>query len=310
MSEPVLTAPPSLEPGARPGEGCPPPLAWSEVLAAFRSERDEFLMSTSWGEVQLWEFGRGPGLVFLGGAAGDCDLFALTAWLLRDERRCQFITLPDPPHLTTPNELRRGWADLVHETLASRDGAAAVFAAGAGGLIALELAVEYPDDVSALVLQGVTPRVAWTTSERLLLAAASRLPGRLGGWPGWGRIVEVNHRSWFPPFDVTRWEFLKSNLAATPLRRFARRVRLDAGRDWETRLGRIRCPTLIVRTEGEGARVTAGQEALAAALPQPRSEWMHSAGQYPYLTHPHRLVKVIREFLMAPAASAAAAAHD
>lgn len=291
------------------GEGCPPPLVWQEVVAAFQAGRDEFVLPTSWGEVQLWEFGEGPPLLFLGGPAGNADLFALAAWLLRTERRSLFLTLPDAPRSVPPEARLAGWGHLVAEALkARRSGPLPIYAVGPSGWIALQSAWDASLPVSHLILQGTVPSLAWTLTERLLLAAGGRCPGRLGGLPLWTRFVEANHRPWFPPFDATRWEFLRSNLAATPVRRFVQRISITQPREGTERLRQLTTPVLIVRTEGEGPRITAGQEALAALLPDVRVEWMHSAGHFPYLTHPHRLVKLIRDFLAGPVAISSPAA--
>jgi pimeloyl-ACP methyl ester carboxylesterase len=292
----VLSEAPSLT-----GEGCPPPLVWHEVVEAFRAGRDEFVLPTSWGEVQLWEFGEGAPLLFLGGPAGNADLFALTAWLLRSERRSLFLTLPDAPRTVPPASRLAGWGDLVAQTLSARGvGPLPIYAAGPAGWIALQFALDAPTQVSHLILQGTVPAIAWTFSERILLAVGQRLPGRLGRVPLWRRIVEANHRPWFPPFDVTRWEFLRSNLAATPIQRYVQQVWNSPPAASTERLRELRVPVLLVRTEGEGTRITAGQQALVSLLKDVRVEWMHSAGHFPYLTHPHRLVKLVREFLTSP----------
>ncbi len=116
-------------------------------------------------------------------------------------------------------------------------------------------------------------------------------------------MVESNHRRWFPPFDTNRWEFLRDNLSATPTRRFA-----DCMRAWHRpvvsdQLQAIAQPVLLVRTEGEGAETTAAQEVLTGQLPSARVEWMHSTGHFPHVTHPHRLAKLVREYLDPPAAA-------
>jgi pimeloyl-ACP methyl ester carboxylesterase len=303
----LMSAPDAHSPTAPPpASGCPTPLAWQEVLAAFRSERDEFVLPTSWGEVRLWEFGAGRPLCFLGGAAGDAELFALTAWLLREQYRCLFVALPDPPRDVAVEAYLPGWGDLTVDTLEARDVADVdVLGVGFGGLIAMQSAWSAPRRVRRLVLQGCVPQREWRMRERLLLKVGRALTRPLGSWPLWRGVVESNHRRWFPPFDGSRWEFLQSNLAATPTQRF-----VDQMRAWErpavsARLGDIRQPVLIVRSEGEGKAATAGQEELAKRLPHARVEWMHSSGHFPHVTHPHRLVKLIRDFLEAPDAEAA-----
>lgn len=281
-----------------PGEGCPTPLAWQEVLESFRLERDEFALPTSWGDVHLWEFGAGTPLTFLGDAAGDAELFALTAWLLREQFRCCLITLPNPPSQVARQHWLPGAAALLNETLAARlQSSHAIYGVGYGGLVALQAALDAPQSVDRLILQGCLPGLQLTLRERFLFALGRRWGAPLGSLPGWNRVIAANHRRWFPPFDDNRWEFLRQNLAATPTRRFAACVTAGDRPALAERLQDVAAPVLIIRTEGEGRRATDLQEQLAAQLPQARVEWMHTTGQFPYVTHPHRLVKLIREFV-------------
>jgi hypothetical protein len=37
---------------------------------------------------------------------------------------------------------------------------------------------------------------------------------------------------------------------------------------------------------------------LASGLPCARTEFLHTTGHLPYLTHPHRIAKLTREFLL------------
>ena len=60
------------------------------------------------------------------------------------------------------------------------------------------------------------------------------------------------------------------------------------------RLADVKCPVLLVRTEGQGQLETAGHEVLEKGLPNARTEWLHSTGLHPYLTHPHRLAKILK----------------
>jgi pimeloyl-ACP methyl ester carboxylesterase len=289
---------PSAAPSPAPPEGCPTPLAWQEVLAGYRAERRERCFSTGWGEATVWEFGEGPPLWFVGPAAGDGELFALTAYLLREQRRCAVLSLPDPPRDFPRSDWLRGWSAIATEVVSQcGDARTPVVGAGWGGLVALQMTLDAPSQVERLVLQGTATSLRLNASERWLLAAGERLPGTLGHVPGWRRIVEANHRPWFPPFDAGRFEFLRDNLATTPIRRFAQRTLLLARNDLGKRLREVACPVLVVRTEGEGAAWTAAQESLAAALPDARVEWLHSAGHFPWLTHPHRVVKEVREFV-------------
>lgn len=296
MSEPSASAPlPAASPG--PSEGCPTPLDWKEVLEAFRFGRQESQLATSEGDVLAWEYGAGPPLVLLGGAAGTPELFALLAWLLREERRCVLLLPEDLPLIAEPRERLRTWGRLITRAMREFTGPAPVLGALWGGLAGLQAALVEPELVSRLILQGTNIQVHWSTMERLLLACGRGSRRTLKSVPFWSRIAEANHRPWFPPFDAGRWEFLHDNLGRTTVRQFVLRATALNANDVVDQLEAIRRPTLIVRTEGEGARLTRAQETLAARLPLVRTEWMHTTGQYPHVTHPHRLVKLIREFL-------------
>jgi pimeloyl-ACP methyl ester carboxylesterase len=298
MSESAPAAPPTVAPSPAPGSGCPTPLAWQEVLDAFRAQRDEYVLDTSWGPVQWWEFGAGRPLVCLGGAAGDPELFALSAWLLREQVRCLFPVLPDAPGNVPRSKWIPGWSELIRHALQARGHqSAAWLGTGFGGVLVLQTACDAPELVTRAILQGCRLSRTWRWRERLLLACGQQTSRPMGRWPLWNRVVESNDRRWFPSFDPGRWEFLRQNLAATPTRRVAQRLASWEQPDFVDRVGSITGRVLIVRTEGEGRAATAGQEQLAAALPQAGVEWLHSAGQYPHVTHPHRLVKVLQTFL-------------
>ena len=63
-------------------EACPTPLAWHEVLAAFRAESRPWQIAGRWGTVTGRTWGAAPPLYFLPGWLGDAELFALTGWVL------------------------------------------------------------------------------------------------------------------------------------------------------------------------------------------------------------------------------------
>jgi pimeloyl-ACP methyl ester carboxylesterase len=173
-----------------------------------------------------------------------------------------------------------------------------VIAAGFGSLVALHLMSIAPDDVDAAILVCGSARRRLSLVERGLLAWGRVWPGPARRIPGWLAVQQQNHRRWFPPFDATRWEFLLDNLGMTPTAQLARRMSVMGGVDLRPSLPGVRPPVLLVRTEGEGAVSAACQEELAAALPHAQSEWLHTTGQLPYLTHPHRLAKLVRSFLL------------
>jgi pimeloyl-ACP methyl ester carboxylesterase len=104
----------------------------------------------------------------------------------------------------------------------------------------------------------------------------------------------VNHQPWFPPFDHSRFDFLLESTGTLPLSDLARRALAVNSFDTASRLHEINCPVMLLRSEGEGRLAADSQELLEKKIKHPRIEWMHSAGQHPTLTHPHRVAKLVR----------------
>jgi pimeloyl-ACP methyl ester carboxylesterase len=109
-------------------------------------------------------------------------------------------------------------------------------------------------------------------------------------------VQRQNHGLWFPPFDGSRWTFLAENTDAVPLRVIARRAALAQQIDVRSQLEQISQPTLIIQTEGEGRIAAACQAELKSRLPYAEDFWIDSTGQLPFLTHPHRLAKLLKPF--------------
>ncbi len=279
-------------------EPCPPPLAWQEVLGEFRARRTSIAFTFQGRPAVAYAFGAGRPLCFLNPAAGDCELFALTAWLLHDECECLLFDYPSLPPLGSPlSALSQCGAALQAAADAWGHCRFSVIAAGFGSHVALHLMSTEPDRVEAAALVCGSARRRLSLVERGLLAWGRVWPGPVRRIPGWPAVQQQNHRRWFPPFDTTRWEFLLNNLGATRTAQLARRTSVMGGIDLRSRLPGITQPVLLVRTEGEGAVSAACQDELSAGLPQAHSEWLHTTGQLPYLTHPHRLAKLVKSFL-------------
>lgn len=281
-------------------EPCPTPLEWRVVVDEFRHQCRPFGCASETGNEPIVgvTFGIGAPLYFLGPAAGDHELFALLAWLLKDEFQCVFVDLP---RIRWPVQSA---AELARQTLAVTTAAAllghdrfAVFGVASGSALALDLAINVPDQVSALCLLQASARVSASMLERGLQTYGSCLPGRIGGVPGWRGLQQQNHRPWFPPFDASRFDFLLRNLGQTPTAQLSRRMRLWADLDFGQYLAAIRAPVLLVQTEGEGRLFADASRDLEKRLADVRAESMHSSGLHPYLTHPHRVAKLVRTFL-------------
>jgi pimeloyl-ACP methyl ester carboxylesterase len=126
--------------------------------------------------------------------------------------------------------------------------------------------------------------------------------------PAWISVQAQNHRRWFPPFDQSRFDFLMQELAGQPCRDVAQRL-LAETLPLEN-FASSPVPALFIYCEGDGPLLTRELQQLQSHFLRAQQAELHSAGMFPYLTHPHRLVKVLRGFLESargPQASAQAA---
>jgi pimeloyl-ACP methyl ester carboxylesterase len=299
-----------IEDAPRPAssEGCPSPLGWAEVLESFREE------STAWsvdvegavlhgrtlgGKKQ----GGGRPLYFLNGISGNCELFCLLAWLLRDDFRC--VLFDYRGHDANRGLPRLSLPRLVDDFLAIADAQGDrtfdVFAAPFGSLIALGTLADHPTRVERAVLLGGYAHRHLSRFERFLCAVGRFAPGAISQVPLHGTLQTASHQRAFPPFDASRWGFFTQNAGQTPIRDLAERAALMATADLRNQLSRIEQPVHLIRTEHEGVVSAAGQDELERAIPRVTAESMPLAGQLAYLTHPHRIAKALRSFLAATA---------
>jgi pimeloyl-ACP methyl ester carboxylesterase len=279
--------------------GCPPPLEWQEVLREFHRQADNWYLDRPHVRISGRTLGNGPPLYFLNGFSGTHELYALLVWLLRDDYRCVLFdyALPAARGQTTLDDLA---GDVAAVADAAGDRQFDLFAPTFGGLVALTAARRFPERVGRLVLQGAFARLALAPVERLLIRLCLVHPGRLRHLPGRSVVQRASHRRWFPPFDQTRWQFLADNTGSVRLADLARRAAIVRDTDLRTTLHDVTQPTLLIRTEGQGRGLEACCTELAGGLPHAQVEWLPETGLFPYLTHPHRLAKLIRGFLPGP----------
>jgi pimeloyl-ACP methyl ester carboxylesterase len=294
MSEPSFAS--EIQPAP---EACPPPLAWEEVLQGVEDQGERFTHECEGIEIEGLSIGEGPAIWFFNGFAGDRQLYSLLAWLLRDRFRCVLsdVTWPDD---IAPKSLP---ALVAQAYQAAFDALGAVrptlFGTAFGAHVALKMLVpEGLRDVRAAVLHAGFVQRRPSRMERLLAWGASRSAKRLIEVPNWAQIQEANHRRWFPPIDPTRWEFLLKNLGATPVKRWSLMARGSATSHLNVDLLReVQTPVLLLRTEGDGPVVTAAMSELMVHFPNVREETLHTSGHFAFLTHPHRVAKIIAGFL-------------
>lgn len=294
--------------------GCPAPLAWREVVQQFQNQRQVHELHVAGQPLRFSVLGEGPPLYLLSGVLGDSSLFALLIWLMKNEHTCVVFDwpgeVPVPRHpnpqsgaivssrarITAENEV----SQLAGSVTAAADilghDRFALHATSFGCLVGLQILLEAPERVERASLQGAGGGRQLTWTERGLLRLA-RLSGRtVARTPLVGAILRNNHQPWFPPFDLSRWEFFEELAGRTPVRQLARSVETAGRFNVQTRLRMIRTPVLVIACEGDGRVLTQAERELAAALPCASTEYLDNCGFLPHLTHPHRLARLLREF--------------
>jgi pimeloyl-ACP methyl ester carboxylesterase len=206
---------------------------------------------------RYWVGGAGPPLLLVHGLAGAAYNFTELAPHLALRRR---VLIPDLPGHggTAALPAMEGLGDLARHAarVAEHEGMrpAAVLGYSMGGILALRLAVEQPDVVSAVVLLASAGIVSTTRRAELWLAATTALrPARLVAHAREAIARRPGLRS--PMFGYWGAEeprdlspeavlgFLEAQPEHTDVRRPARALVRDDPRAY---LDRVRCPALVV----------------------------------------------------------------
>ena len=287
-------------PGANPlaamsgREGCPPPLQWQQVLDAYREQSTPWHTQTSAGRIGGRVWGDGPTLVMLNGLGGSQELFALCAFLLKANCRCVLLDYPTGRQVTW-SRLTDSIEEVVREFTGSEG--CHLFGTSFGSALAVETSLRLGAQVRSLTLHSAFAHLPLTAFERAGAGLLRSMPGRIQSLPLWRGLQERVHRLWFPPIDPTRWLFYLDNAGQTPVAELARRFGMLSQFDVRSRLQSFATPTLLLHVEGEGESQARCRDELAALLPKARMEFLHTTGLLAFLTHPHRLAKLIREFV-------------
>lgn len=292
-------------PAPTDGGGCPPPLDWKQVVQEFIDQGDAWYLDRPGGyRLQGRTWGQGRPLYFLNGINGTHELFALLVYLLRNDYRCVLFDYPGtrgPARESRGLTLDRLTDDLFAIADQIGDGQFDIFATSFGTLVSLGAMLRQPQRIRKAILQGGFAARKLSLAERAMIRVWSHLPGRFKHVPLRRMVQTANHRRWFPPIDLTRWEFLMENSGITPAASVARRAAVIRDNSLVERLSEITTPTLLIRCEGEGIVPEECHAVMTKGLPHAKSEFMLTSGHLPYLTHPHRIAKLVRAFLEDPA---------
>ena len=303
----------TLPPTTTPAEGCPTPLAWHEVLSSFREQSTPWELDRGGYRLRGRSLGTGPALYLLNGMGGSHELYALLAWLLRDTFRCVLYDYPGH-EIRTGRLPRISLTDLAADLYAvadlQGDSQFCLYGTSFGSLVGLRALTpcsqathdsgtsHVSGRIVRAVFQGGFAYRRLSSPERWLIRFGGLLPIRLRHMPLRKVVQRQNHLAWFPPYDRTRWEFFLENVGEVPVAALCQRGGMIRDNDLRPALAGIRQPVLLIHGEGDGLVSNDCHHALQQGIPGARTEWLHSSGHIPYLTHPHRLAKLIKDFLL------------
>jgi 3-oxoadipate enol-lactonase len=247
--------------------------------------------------------GDGPPVVLLHAGVTDSRLWEPQLRTFPQSHRVLRVDLPGfgrSPIESNPVSFR----GAVRETLdAEGVERAALVGVSLGGNTALELALEWPERVSALVLVGAgLPDHEWSEYVRSFFEAEDKALER-GDLDG---AVEANVRTWVvgPNRKVDE---IAPNIRelVSEMQRAAflqqkdfpdlRAVRLDPPES--ERLGEIQVPTLVLTGDEDVADIHQIAERLAAEIPGASRATIPAAAHLPNLERPDEFDRIVLEFL-------------
>ncbi|MEW4490696.1 hypothetical protein AB1L42_21615 [Thalassoglobus sp. JC818] len=278
-------------------EPCPTPLDWQDVVRAFLEERREGEIALGRSKLTATQIGQGPPLVLLPASGCSAKIYALLAWLLREER--QLWIFSEPKFERTPSarnlipELAASYAEAIRDLFG---GPVDVYAPTFSSQIAMKMMIDSPEFLKNVVLQSAWAHRPLNWTETALARSGMWIPFSIRRVPLWLSSQVANHRPWFPPYDETRFGFLLSETYRVSVSENCRRMLAADATDLSAEVSHIQKRILLLRAEGDGAIINREEDRLEKSLPACDVEWMHTSGHYPFLTHPHRLVKILRAF--------------
>jgi 3-oxoadipate enol-lactonase len=248
--------------------------------------------------------GTGAPVLLLNGG-----LMSYPAWgevaeaLARSHRvvRCDFrgqLLSPGEP----PASLDGHAADVV--TLLDHFGMNAVHVVGTsfGALVGVALAAERPERVRSLALVTATDHLDAALSEEARALRQACQVAASGG--DGGAVLDVlaplTFSAAWREANASALAQRRQQIAALPGAWFQALERLLAvleGLDLRSRLGRVRCPALVVAAAEDATFPLERSLALAAGLPDATLEVVAGSGHALVVERPTRLVEILRTFL-------------
>lgn len=231
--------------------------------------------------------GAGPDWVLLHGWGLHGGVWAPLAEVLAG-RRVHCLDLPGHGRSRGPvPDTLAGAAARVAEATPS---GSTVMGWSLGGLLALRLALDWPDRVARLVLVAATPRFVsgpdWPhgVAPEVLTEFRSQLASDYR--QTLGRFLALQARGSESAREDTRWlRGLLADHGEPQPDGLARGLAWLAGEDLRAELGRVTAPVHLIGGERDTLVPPAALEATAAALPDARTSLVPGAGHAPFISH-------------------------
>jgi 3-oxoadipate enol-lactonase len=170
----------------------------------------------------------------------------------------------------------------------------AIFGVSFGGAIALELAVEHPTRLGALIVQGADAKFPMTIASTIARRVLERFP-----LPTDNRFVNqffnLLHGSKPDPGPLV--DFVSERIWETDQSVIAQRLAQLEMFDVTDRLWRIEAPTLVLTGSRDAIVPASRQKLLAHSIPGARHEVVDGAGHIGFLTHRAEVARLVYRHL-------------
>jgi pimeloyl-ACP methyl ester carboxylesterase len=244
------------------------------------------------------EWGEGPPVVLVPGLAGGFELLGPLIKILAEDFRVISFQLRGEDNCFA---LRRpfGLTDLVGDLAEFLDWQClerpAVFGVSFGGILALELASHHPQRLRRLVVQGVGARFEGTLLQRVAGTVLSRFP-----LPSDNPFINQFFNLLFGGPQNTQgplFQFVTRQCWQTDQSMMAHRFRLVEEYNLDSRLERIKAPTLIVAGDRDVLVSDRSLRELGDGIAGSRVVRLPGSGHLAFATHAKRVAEEVRAFL-------------
>lgn len=169
-----------------------------------------------------------------------------------------------------------------------------------GGAVALELAIERPRAVGALIVQGIEDRFKTSLGSKIVRRVLDNYPLPTDS-PFINQFLNLLYAK--KPAPGPRTDFVVSRIWETPQAVIARRLAHLEQFDVSDRLWRIDVPTLVLGGSGDVIIPASRQKQLAQGISGARFKSIEGAGHIGFVTHPDQIAAQVREHLQRVKAS-------